>query len=74
MCQDIAQQQRQPADEAAEVVADGGEDGIGGVTLTMPEVVAVHAMVGFEMSDHGLDGGAPAQLAFDLRRHPPLLA
>jgi hypothetical protein len=29
---------------------------------------------GFEVADDGLDGGAPAQLAFDLGRHPLLLA
>jgi hypothetical protein len=25
------------------------------------------------MADDGLDGGTPSQLAFDLRRNPPLL-
>ena len=31
-------------------------------------------MLGFEMADHGLDGGPAAQLAFDPARHPTLLA
>ena len=31
-------------------------------------------MLGFEMADHGLDGGPAAQLAFDPGRHPTLLA
>jgi hypothetical protein len=31
-------------------------------------------MFGFEMADHRLDGGTPAQLALDFRRQPPLLA
>jgi hypothetical protein len=29
---------------------------------------------GFEMADDRLDGRAAAQTAFDLGRHPPLLA
>ena len=29
------------------------------------EVVAAHAVLGFDVADHGLDGGAAAQLAFD---------
>ena len=65
--EDLGQQKLQPSDQAAEVVADGGEDGIGGVALAVPEVIAAHAMLGFEMADDRFDGGAPAQLAFDLR-------
>jgi hypothetical protein len=63
----------QPADEAAEVVADGSETGVGCTALAMPEVIAAHSMLGFEMADGRLDGGTPAEFAFDLRRHPPLL-
>ena len=72
--QDLEQQKLDPLDEAAEVVAGGGENGVGCVTLTMPEVVAAHSVFGFEMADDRLDGGAPAQLAFDLGRHSSLLA
>lgn len=55
-------------------VAGGGEDGIDGVALVMPEVIAAHSMFGFEMADDRLDGGSPSQLASDLGCHPPLLA
>ena len=40
----------------------------------MGEVVAAHAVLGLEMADDGLDGGAAPDLALDLRRHAPLLA
>ena len=36
--QDLAQQKPEPADQAAEVVAGGGEDGVGGVAPTVPEI------------------------------------
>ena len=72
--QDLAQQKPEPADEAAEVVAGGGEDGVGGVAAGEPEIVAAHAVLGLEMADDGLDGGPAAQFALDLRRHPSLLA
>ena len=51
----------QPADEAAEVVADGSEAGVGCTALAMPEVIAAHSMLGFEMADGRLDGGTPAE-------------
>ena len=63
---DLEQQELEPPYQTAEVVADGGQDGVAGVPLAVPEVVAAHAVLGFEMADHRLDGGAPAQLAFDL--------
>jgi hypothetical protein len=40
----------------------------------VPEIVAAHTVLGFEMADHGLDGGPAAQLALDRRRHSSLLA
>jgi hypothetical protein len=70
----LAQQKSQPPDQASEVVADCGEDGVGGIALAVPEIVAAHSMLGFEMADDGLDRGAPSQFAFDLGRHAPLLA
>ena len=72
--EDAAQQEPEPSDQAAEVVADGGEDGVGGVAPTVPEIVAAHAVLGFEMADDRLDGGPAAQLAFDLGCHAPFLA
>ena len=56
----MAQQKPEPSDQAAEVVADGGEDGVGSVTSTIPEIVATHAVLGFEMADHRLNGGPAA--------------
>ena len=41
----------QPAQEEAEVVTGGGEDGIDAVALTALEMVAVHAVFGLEMAD-----------------------
>ena len=70
----MAQQKPEPADQAAEVVAGGGKDGIVGIALAEPEIVATHAVLGFEMADNGLDGRPAAQFAFDLGRHPSLLA
>ena len=71
----MAQQKPEPADEAAEVVAGGGEDGVDGIAATVGEIVAAHAVLGFEMADDGLDGGPAAQFALDrwasLRRFWP---
>jgi len=69
----MSQQQAEPANEASEVIADGGKDGIGGIALAVPEVIPAHAMLGLEVADDRLDSGTPSQLALDLRRHPPLL-
>jgi hypothetical protein len=55
----IWRKELQPLDQAAEVVADGGENGIDGITLTMPEIVAAHPVFGFEMADDGLSGCSP---------------
>lgn len=70
---DFDQQKAQLFDEAAEVVACGSKDCIGGLTLAVPRVIAAHSVLGLEMADHRLDGGTPAQLALDLWRYPPLL-
>src|SRR5882762_1695945 len=70
----LPQQNPEPADQAAEVVADSGEDGVIGVAAREPEIVAGHAVLGLEMANNGLDGGPTAELALDLRRHPSLLA
>ena len=63
----------EPADQTAEVVA-GGEDGVGGVTPTVQDIVSAHAVLGLEMADHWFDSGSAAQFALDLRRQPSLLA
>ncbi|MDX6456907.1 MAG: hypothetical protein QOE55_604, partial [Acidobacteriaceae bacterium] len=38
--EDLAQQKAEPADQAAEVVADSGEDGVGSIAPPVPEIVA----------------------------------
>ena len=70
----MAHQQAEPADEATEVVAGDGENGVGGVPLAEPEIIAAQAVLGFEMADDRLDGGPVAQFALDLARHSSLLA
>src|SRR3546814_16792138 len=41
----------QPADEEAEVVAGGGEDGVGVVAVAALEIVALHAVIGLDVAD-----------------------
>jgi hypothetical protein len=45
-----------PGDQAAEVVADGGRQGVGGVAGAAFELVTVHAVIGFKMIDDRSDG------------------
>ena len=40
----------------------------------MGEVIAAHAVIVLEVSDHGFDGGTAFELAFDLLIDPSLLA
>ena len=56
-----------------QVVAGGGKDRVVGIAATESEIVATHAVLGFEMADNGLDGGPAAQFTLDLGRHPLLL-
>ena len=51
-------------------MANGGEDGVGGVTGGSLEIAAAEVTLCFHMRDHGLDGGAAAQLALDGTEHP----
>ena len=67
------QQEPQPPDQKAEVVADGGEHGGDGVAGAVSKMIAAHAVLGLEMADHWLDGGPSPELAFDLRRDAALL-
>jgi hypothetical protein len=61
----LGEQESQPFEQPAEVVAGGGENGVGGVAIGPSEIVSAHAVLGLGVSDHGLDRGAAAQLAFD---------
>jgi hypothetical protein len=47
----------------AEVVAGGGEDGVDAITPWSLEIVTAYAVLGHEMADDGLDGGAALHLA-----------
>ena len=67
--QQSEQQEPQPGEEETEVITGGGEHGVDGVAGGMRQVIAVHAVLGLEMADDGLDGRTASHLAFDLRCH-----
>jgi hypothetical protein len=52
----VAIQTEQPS----EVVAGGGEDGVGGVAASAVEEVSAHARVGLGVTDDGFDRRAAA--------------
>ena len=54
-------------------MADGGEDGVGGVAGGALEIATAEMAFGLHVSDHGLDGGAASQLTFDGAEHAALL-
>ena len=68
------QQEPQPFKQEMEVITGGGQHGVNGIAGTVCKIIAAHAVLGLEMTDHWFDGGAPPQLAFDLRCEPVLLA
>jgi hypothetical protein len=47
----------EPFEQAAEVVAGGGEDGVGGVAVGSGEVVSAHAVLGLGVANDRFDGG-----------------
>jgi hypothetical protein len=53
---------------------DGAEDDVGGIAGATFEIAAAEMTLCFHMSDHGLDGGAPRELAFDAAEDPAFLA
>ena len=55
-------------------MANGGEDGVGGVASGPLEIAAAEMAFGFHVADHGLDGGAAAQFALDGTEHAALVA
>jgi hypothetical protein len=71
--QDQAQKNPQPGEDESKVVADGGEDGVGGIASGSLEIATAKMALGFHMADHGFDGGAAAQLALDGSEHTALL-
>ena len=58
--QDQAQEFSEPGEDAAEVVADGREDDIGGVSVAAFEIAASEVTFGLQVADDGFDSGATA--------------
>src|ERR1051325_7227316 len=69
-----AQKRLQPAQEQAEVVAGGGEDGVDAIAVAALQVVAAHAVLALDVADHRLDAGAALHLAADGLGDPAHLA
>jgi hypothetical protein len=57
-----------------QVVADGGENGVGGIALAPFEIAAAEMAIRLHVSDHSLDSGAATQLSFDETKDATLLA
>src|ERR1700759_4103989 len=55
----------EPPQQQAEVVAGRGQDGVDAVADAAFEVVAVHAVLGLDVADAGLDGRTTLHLAPD---------
>ncbi len=72
--QDLSAQKPEPEEQESEILPGGGQDGVDGVALAVCEVVSAHSMLGFEVSDDRLDGGAASELSFDLIGDASLLA
>jgi hypothetical protein len=56
------------------VVADCGEDGVGGIAFTAFEIAAPEVTFALHVADHRLDRGTPSQLTFDDAEHATFLA
>jgi hypothetical protein len=61
-----AQKRRQPAQQEGEIIAGGGEHGVGAIAVKALEVIAVQSVLGLQMADDRLDCGAAFHLAADL--------
>ncbi len=72
--QESKQQELQPSKQEMEVITGGGNHGVNGIAGMACKMIAAHAVLGLETTDHWFDGGALPQLAFDLRCEPALLA
>jgi len=62
---DFTQDSPQPSEDSSEVIADSGEDGVGGIAVAAFEVAAAEVTFGLHVADHGLDCGSTSQFAFD---------
>jgi hypothetical protein len=73
-CQVSGQQALQPSKQEMEVVTGGGQHGVSRIAGMVCKMIATHAVLSLEMTDHWLNGGAAPQFALNLRCEPPLLA
>jgi hypothetical protein len=62
---DFTQDSPQPSEDSSEVIADSGEDGVGGIAVAAFEVAAAEVTFGLHVADHGLDCRSTSQFAFD---------
>ena len=62
---DDTQELCEPSQEQAEVVAGSGKDSVDAVAEAPLEIVAVHAVLGLDVADDGLDSRATLHLATD---------
>src|SRR5271165_6759467 len=56
------------SEQAAEVVAGGGEDGVGGVAVGPGEIVSTHAMLGLGVSDSTAERRRSSRLMVSVMR------
>ena len=68
------QQALKPSKQEMEVVTGGGQHGVSRIACMKCKMIATHAVFGFEMTDHWLNGSATPHFALDPRCEPPLLA
>jgi hypothetical protein len=64
----------EPGEDAAEVMADGGEADVGGIASAALEIASAEVAFGLQVADHGLDGRSASQLALDHSEDAALLA
>jgi hypothetical protein len=57
--QESRQQELQPSKQEMEVTTGSGQYGVSGIAGMVCKIIAAHAVLGLEMTDHGFDGGAP---------------
>jgi hypothetical protein len=69
-----AQNYPEPGEDAPEVVAGGGGDGVCGIAGLALEVAAAEMAFFLHVTDEGLDGRAPTQLSFDGAEDAAVLA
>ena len=62
---DGSQEFCEPSQEQTEVVAGRGQDGVDAVADAALEIVAVHAVLGLDVADDGLDSRTTLHLASD---------